>query len=455
MSFSRNDAEALRDAIQALFVHASNRSLSMQERREAGEAWRTIERLTDSPIPVPGEDAATWTFRLRRAAWEVFNYAVASTGTRTADAVEYLQQCQDTLRVLPTAGSDERGETDRRDNAEGNGKYPNGVEDNQKSADAAPLNPFPATLAELLTECQEHRRRIVDAMRQGQQFYPCTNASFAAIVKGTAHGFLLPSMRRLINAAIVLDLGNVPAFAGEPQTEQEAVAVLDALISSCQLKQQPASECRNTQENGILVDYLSKHPDAAEDDTLNAMNAALPPNATSWTLVGLRKNRTWREHVERRIGEYMDKNPDASLERIGKNVGYAKSTVSKSAAYQACKEKRKADKLPSKVKVRGNLSDKQLACLESGKQLPRDPARDALHAESNVADGNALTDPNAFRSLLLNIFEDDSEYRGKVNRLNNKQLPELAQHVKDTIDPDNAELLRLTVEQWLEDRSGS
>jgi hypothetical protein len=214
-----------------------------------------------------------------------------------------------------------------------------------------------------------------------------------------------------------------------------------------------SAEGGQTEGNGILADYLSKHSDAREVDALSAVNEALPTGVKQWTLVGLRKNGIWREHVERRIGEYMDTNPDASLKRIGKNVGLAKSTVSTSEAYQARKEKRKADKLPSKGKARGNLTDKQLAGIESGKQLPRDPARDALHADAYSADGDVHTDPNAFRSLLLNIFEDGSEYREKVHRLSKVLLTELIQHVKDKIDPGKAELLRLTVEQWLDDRS--
>lgn len=111
----------------------------------------------------------------------------------------------------------------------------------QQSTGVPSLHPPPTTVATLLAECEEHRRRIVDAIREGQRFYPGTNAHYAAIVKGEKTGFLPPSFGRLFDAALALDLGNAPAFPGEPQTGRDAIASLDALTAWCQSKQQPAS----------------------------------------------------------------------------------------------------------------------------------------------------------------------------------------------------------------------
>ena len=205
----------------------------------------------------------------------------------------------------------------------------------------------------------------------------------------------------------------------------------------------------NAEGSVALAEYLAKHADATEDDALQAMNAALPAGAKPWSLDRLRKNKVWREHVERRIGNYMDENPDASLTRIGKNVGYAKSTVSQSQAYQARKEKKKASKPPPKDPQVRNLTEKQLPCLESGKPLPRELKPDALQAV-NPPDGNVFVDPNAFRTMLCSVFEDDAGYRQKVNQLTQQDLTGLQQYVKDNCAPDNTELLRSIVEQWLE-----
>jgi hypothetical protein len=121
MPLTRYDAEALRNAIQKLLFYASNPPTSMQERQEQGDAWRTIERLTASGIPVPGEDATVWAFRLREAAWKVFERAPSLNGEYD-QARKYIRDCQDTLRVLPTVGNDDSGGADRRDNAEGDAK---------------------------------------------------------------------------------------------------------------------------------------------------------------------------------------------------------------------------------------------------------------------------------------------------------------------------------------------
>lgn len=94
-----------------------------------------------------------------------------------------------------------------------------------------PSNALPSTPDALRTECEMQRVRIIEAMRQGQRFYPCTNANFAALLKGNTHGHLLPSFERLWHAATALDIKNLPSYPGEPQTALEAVADLDSLLA--------------------------------------------------------------------------------------------------------------------------------------------------------------------------------------------------------------------------------
>ncbi len=296
MSFSRTDAEALRDAIQGLFIHASNRPLSIQERREAGEAWRTIERLTNSPIAVPGEDAAIWTFRLRRAAWEVFNYAVASIGTRPADAVKYLQECQDTLRVLPIAGGDDRGGTDRRDNAEGNAML---------------------TVAELLSECERQRERVKDAMRRNAPVMPYCNRDAAAIITKGADGVLLPPLFPLHRAAARLDPDSAPRFPYDLKTDVDVAAALDKLIQWCGDRQgQPASSAPSAgialdpQTSPSAVDVAKQQP---EGDSLT--QTAATPSA------------------EDRVSAYCDKQPDTLIADVVKATGLTERQIQQTAAW--------------------------------------------------------------------------------------------------------------------------
>lgn len=126
----------------------------------------------------------------------------------------------------------------------------------KKSAAAMPLNPPPSTLAALLLECERHRVHILTAMKEGHEFYAYTGANFAALLTGHKTGYLLPPFSRLFNAAVALDLGEVPAFTSEPQTGRDAVALLDALIQWCKAKQNPAS-------NGSGAQKLKQPPDDA------------------------------------------------------------------------------------------------------------------------------------------------------------------------------------------------
>ncbi len=108
MSFSKADAEALRDAIQDLRVFSNRPPTSMKERKELEAAWQTIEHLGTASIRVPGEDSELWSYRLRQAAWKVCCYATSHAGEPPVDELKYLQECQDTLRVIPIGGDDQR-----------------------------------------------------------------------------------------------------------------------------------------------------------------------------------------------------------------------------------------------------------------------------------------------------------------------------------------------------------
>lgn len=115
-----------------------------------------------------------------------------------------------------------------------------------RAAAAVPLDPPPSTPTALLAECERHRGRIVDAMREGQtRFYPGTDANFLAALKGKISGFVFPPLGRLFDAAVALDLGDVPPLPCEPRTGRDAVALLDALIDWCRTKQEtPAADTK-------------------------------------------------------------------------------------------------------------------------------------------------------------------------------------------------------------------
>lgn len=90
-------------------------------------------------------------------------------------------------------------------------------------------NPLPATVAELLAECEKHRAPLVAAMRDGNLAGPLT---------GFPKALFIPPFERLWQAATALDMPDVPPFPGKPVTALECVAALDTLRVWCQSKQQ-------------------------------------------------------------------------------------------------------------------------------------------------------------------------------------------------------------------------
>ncbi len=103
-----------------------------------------------------------------------------------------------------------------------------------------PPKPLPSTLTELLAECEKRREQILAAMRSGQPALPGSLDSFAALLKGEKHGFLLPPLSRLFDAAIALGLGDAPAFSEDPQTGRDTLAALDGLLAWCRAKRGPS-----------------------------------------------------------------------------------------------------------------------------------------------------------------------------------------------------------------------
>jgi len=112
MSFSKADAEALRDAIQDLLFSSSHAPKSMNERKKLEAALQTIVRLATASIRVPGEDPELWSFRLRRAALEVYGYATNHAGEPPVEELKHLQECQDTLLVIPIGDAGQRAVTE-------------------------------------------------------------------------------------------------------------------------------------------------------------------------------------------------------------------------------------------------------------------------------------------------------------------------------------------------------
>jgi hypothetical protein len=101
MSFTKDDRDNLRDAIQILLYCASYPPATAEEESELSDAWKIIEQLATPQIPIPGEDSPAWSFRLRRAAWEALCYAKGpQNAVFPKKALQDLRECQDTLRVI-------------------------------------------------------------------------------------------------------------------------------------------------------------------------------------------------------------------------------------------------------------------------------------------------------------------------------------------------------------------
>jgi hypothetical protein len=105
--------------------------------------------------------------------------------------------------------------------------------------------------------------------------------------------------------------------------------------------------------DAVLAEYLTRHPDATEDDALAAVK--MP------SLDALRKHPAWKAHVNRRVGEYMDSDPDATIRQIADAVGYSTSTIHGSDAYKqrlpARKERAAQIKAEKKDQKRQNRRD--------------------------------------------------------------------------------------------------
>jgi hypothetical protein len=190
-------------------------------------------------------------------------------------------------------------------------------------------------------------------LRQTQQGVSVReNNTFARFLRGEmpSYYFPLPNLEPLWNAAYALELPEVPPWPGEPDDSPSALEHLSVLIGWLRSKQHPAPATAApastpTEEGGALASYLSSHPDATEDETLDAVNAALLAGIKAWSLDKLRKYPLWKAHVNQRIGTFMDANPDATVKQIADAVGYSPSTVHGSDAYRQrrpAREERKA-----------------------------------------------------------------------------------------------------------------
>lgn len=102
MAISRTDANAIRDAIQALIFFAKSPPRTKAQHSEVSSAWQTIERLQPSSIEIPGRDSKEWVFQLRAAAWKVYGWIFHQSGALSSKDLQHLKDCQDTLRIIFT-----------------------------------------------------------------------------------------------------------------------------------------------------------------------------------------------------------------------------------------------------------------------------------------------------------------------------------------------------------------
>ncbi len=189
---------------------------------------------------------------------------------------------------------------------------------------------------------------------------------------------------------------------------------------------------------GPLADFLKSNPAATDTDAAATVGL---------TLDALRKHPTWRKHLNDRLASLFETNPAATLTDAARFLGVAKSTVTAMESYRRTKPSRK----PSKAKKRGNVSPNRAARIPDGRKPRTDPRRDVLHADAYSEDADS---PAALQGMLLNVFdgetESSQEHRSKVHRLTVDELSALKLHLKCISDRNNPELLRLTIEQWLD-----
>ena len=102
MVVSRTDADAIRDAIQALIFFAKSPPRTKAQHSEVGSAWQTIERLQPGSIEIPCRDSKEWVFQLRAAAWKVYSWIFHQSGALSSKDLQHLKDCQDTLRIIFT-----------------------------------------------------------------------------------------------------------------------------------------------------------------------------------------------------------------------------------------------------------------------------------------------------------------------------------------------------------------
>lgn len=318
-------------------------------------------------------------------------------------------------------------------------------------------HPVPSSAEALLTLAEERRDAIVESLRRGQQGVSVRdNKTFARFFRGEIPGcFPLPNLERLWNAAYALGLPDVPPWAGEPDDSPSALERLGVLIGWLRSKQQPSpavvspavleGQLPANEAGADLAVFLKANPSASEDEAAAAME---------WSLDRLRKSDVWQEHRNDCLRGFYRDNPGAKHEDAAAFLEIGRSTLSGMSAYKEEVARRDQSKPPSPAMKRGNISERQLARLEAGKPRVNDPKRDALHAAHYTEDGGAASDPDAFRSLLLNVFdgvnETAGEYRRILNRLNTERLEQLKTFLKGKADPNSLDSVRMFAENFLD-----
>lgn len=292
---------------------------------------------------------------------------------------------------------------------------------------------------------EERRDAILASIQRHEQGVSVRDSrTFARFLRGEmpSHYFPLPNLERLWNAAYVLGLPNVPPWAGEPDDSPAALERLGSLIGWLRSKRQSASAGEGDAD---LDAFLKANPAASEDEAAAAVK---------FSVDRLRKSDAWQEHRNSRLRQFYQDNPRVKHEDAAAFLGIGRSTLSGMSAYKEEVARRDQSEPPSLAMKRGNISEKQLARLEAGKPLVNDPKRDALHAAHYTEGGGAASDLNAFRSLLLNLFdgmnETDAEYRRIVNKIGAESLEQLRTFLKKKANPNSPEIVRALAENFLD-----
>lgn len=202
--------------------------------------------------------------------------------------------------------------------------------------------------------------------------------------------------------------------------------------------------------------------DAAEYLRIDVSKPANGTPANGTPANGTPTNR--KQELDAKLRPFLAEHPDAKAEQAAEFLGLsskARLSELKLPCWLEHVARKQGEKLPPKTQRVPWPKDLDKLLVDGPRRLPSDPVRDKLHEDAYGKGGDGFSDPETFRSKLLDIFHNETEtseeYRAAINRLKTSDLSALIAFVKQALGEiptyEQEDDIRSYVEHWLDDNT--